>query len=33
VPGGLTRAETAAVFKNDRENFAESVKAAGIKPQ
>jgi len=33
VPGGLTKEETAAVFKKDRENFAESVKAAGIKPQ
>ena len=32
VPGGLTREETAAVFKKDRENFAESVKAAGISP-
>jgi tripartite-type tricarboxylate transporter receptor subunit TctC len=32
VPGGLTREETAAVFRNDRENFAESVKAAGIQP-
>jgi len=33
VPGGLTKEETAAVFKKDRENFAASVKAAGIKPQ
>jgi tripartite-type tricarboxylate transporter receptor subunit TctC len=33
VPGGLTQEETAAVFRKDRENFAESVKAAGIKPQ
>jgi tripartite-type tricarboxylate transporter receptor subunit TctC len=32
VPGGLGRQETAAVFRNDRENFAESVKAAGIQP-
>ena len=32
VPGGLTKDETAAVFKKDRENFAESVKAAGIPP-
>ena len=32
VPGGLTREETAAVFRNDREKFAESVKAAGIQP-
>jgi tripartite-type tricarboxylate transporter receptor subunit TctC len=33
VPGGITKEETATVFKKDRENFAESVKAAGIKPQ
>jgi len=32
VPGGLTREETMAVFKNDKENFAASVKAAGIAP-
>jgi hypothetical protein len=32
VPGGLTREETAAVFKKDKENFAASVKAAGITP-
>jgi tripartite-type tricarboxylate transporter receptor subunit TctC len=32
VPGGLTAEETAAVFKKDKENFAESVKAAGITP-
>ena len=32
VPGGLTKDETAAVFKHDKENFAASVKAAGIKP-
>jgi tripartite-type tricarboxylate transporter receptor subunit TctC len=32
VPGGLTAEETAAVFKRDKENFAESVKAAGITP-
>jgi tripartite-type tricarboxylate transporter receptor subunit TctC len=32
VPGGLTREETAAVFRKDSENFAESVKAAGIAP-
>jgi tripartite-type tricarboxylate transporter receptor subunit TctC len=32
VPGGLTAQETAAVFKKDKENFAASVKAAGIAP-
>ena len=32
VPGGLTKEETAAVFKKDKENFAASVKAAGITP-
>lgn len=32
VSGGLTAEQTAAVFKKDKENFAESVKAAGIKP-
>jgi tripartite-type tricarboxylate transporter receptor subunit TctC len=32
VPGGLSKEETAAVFKKDRENFADSVKAAGIAP-
>jgi tripartite-type tricarboxylate transporter receptor subunit TctC len=32
VPGGLTKEETAAVFAKDRENFAASVKAAGISP-
>jgi tripartite-type tricarboxylate transporter receptor subunit TctC len=32
VPGGLSKEETAAVFKKDRENFTESVKAAGITP-
>jgi tripartite-type tricarboxylate transporter receptor subunit TctC len=32
VPGGLSKEETAAVFRKDRENFAESVKAAGIAP-
>jgi tripartite-type tricarboxylate transporter receptor subunit TctC len=32
VPGGLTAEETAAVFKKDKANFAESVKAAGITP-
>jgi tripartite-type tricarboxylate transporter receptor subunit TctC len=30
VPGGLSKEEVAAVFKIDRENFAEAVKAAGI---
>ena len=30
VPGGLSREETAAVFRKDKENFAASVKAAGI---
>jgi tripartite-type tricarboxylate transporter receptor subunit TctC len=30
VPGGLSRDETAAVFRKDRENFTASVKAAGI---
>ena len=32
VPGGLSREETAAVFRKDKENFAASVKAAGIAP-
>ena len=32
VPGGLTKEETAAVFRRDKENFAASVKAAGIAP-
>jgi tripartite-type tricarboxylate transporter receptor subunit TctC len=32
VPGGLSPEETAAVFRKDRENFASSVKAAGIAP-
>lgn len=32
VPGGLTKEETAAVFKKDRESFAAAVKAAGIAP-
>jgi len=32
VPGGLTKEETAAAFKKDKENFAESVKAAGVTP-
>jgi tripartite-type tricarboxylate transporter receptor subunit TctC len=30
VPGGLSKEEVAAVFKIDRKNFAEAVKAAGI---
>jgi tripartite-type tricarboxylate transporter receptor subunit TctC len=33
VPGGLGKDETAAVFRKDKENFAASVKAAGITPQ
>jgi tripartite-type tricarboxylate transporter receptor subunit TctC len=32
VPGGLSREDTAAVFRKDKENFAASVKAAGISP-
>ena len=32
VPGGLSKDETAAVFRRDKENFAASVKAAGIAP-
>ena len=32
VPGGLSKEETEAVFRKDRENFVESVKAAGIAP-
>ena len=32
VPGGLSKEETAAVFRKDKENFAASVKAAGIAP-
>jgi tripartite-type tricarboxylate transporter receptor subunit TctC len=32
VPGGLSKEETAAVFRKDKENFAASVKAAGISP-
>jgi tripartite-type tricarboxylate transporter receptor subunit TctC len=30
VPGGETAEEVAAVFQNDRKNFADAVKAAGI---
>lgn len=30
VPGGQSKAEVEAVFKKDRESFAEAVKAAGI---
>jgi len=32
VPGGLSKEETAAMFRKDKGNFAESVKAAGIQP-
>jgi tripartite-type tricarboxylate transporter receptor subunit TctC len=32
VPGGLTRDESAAVFRKDTEAFAAAVKAAGIDP-
>ena len=32
VPGGLTKEETAIVFKKDHESFAAAVKAAGIAP-
>ena len=31
VPGGQSKEEVAAVFKKDRESFAEAVNAAGIK--
>jgi tripartite-type tricarboxylate transporter receptor subunit TctC len=30
IPGGQTKEQVAAVFQNDRQNFAEAVKAAGI---
>jgi tripartite-type tricarboxylate transporter receptor subunit TctC len=30
LPGGQTKEQVAAVFQNDRRNFAEAVKAAGI---
>ena len=30
VPGGQTKEQVAAVFRNDRRNFAEAVKVAGI---
>jgi tripartite-type tricarboxylate transporter receptor subunit TctC len=30
LPGGQTKEEVTAVFQNDRKNFAEAVKAAGI---
>jgi len=33
IPGGLTRDETEAVFRSDRESFAAAIKAAGIAPQ
>jgi tripartite-type tricarboxylate transporter receptor subunit TctC len=32
VPGGLTREQTAAVFKKDYASFAAAIKAAGIEP-
>jgi tripartite-type tricarboxylate transporter receptor subunit TctC len=32
VPGGMNKDEVAATFKNDRQNFADAVKAAGILP-
>jgi hypothetical protein len=32
VPGGLSKEETAVVFKKDKESFIEAVKAAGITP-
>ena len=32
VPGGMSEAEVTATFKNDRQNFADAVKAAGIAP-
>jgi tripartite-type tricarboxylate transporter receptor subunit TctC len=30
LPGGQTREQVAAVFRNDRQNFSEAVRAAGI---
>jgi len=30
LPGGQTKEQVAAVFQNDRKNFADAVKAAGI---
>jgi tripartite-type tricarboxylate transporter receptor subunit TctC len=30
VPGGLTKEQTEAVFRKDRESFSEAIKAAGI---
>ncbi len=32
VPGGMSKEEVAATFKNDRRSFMEAVKAAGISP-
>jgi tripartite-type tricarboxylate transporter receptor subunit TctC len=32
VPGGLTKAQTEAVFRKDHESFAAAIKAAGIQP-
>ena len=32
VPGGLTKEQTEAVFRKDRESFADAIKAAGISP-
>ena len=31
-PGGLTQAESEAVFKKDYQSFAAAIKAAGIAP-
>ena len=30
LPGGQTKEQVAAVFQNDRKNFADAVKAAAI---
>ena len=30
LPGGQTKEQVATVFQNDRRNFADAVKAAGI---
>jgi hypothetical protein len=32
LPGGQTKEQVAAAFQNDRQNFADAVKAAGITP-
>jgi tripartite-type tricarboxylate transporter receptor subunit TctC len=32
IPGGLTKAESEAVFKKDYQSFAAAIKAAGIAP-